>query len=187
MTYLSTPPLLKSPPLIRCLASLFYELLLIGALLLAVTAVLTPLQLLIGQDILFKMLLQVMLLVVLFFYFCYCWVQGGQTLAMKAWRIKLVNSHGGGIGWKQAAVRYLIGLVLFIGMPAVSYLGAAKVYSHQPHALWLLLIGSLAPFFAKFYDRDYLFLHDRLAGTRHVVLCDLAHSGQKRPAEAALS
>lgn len=173
-----TPPTLK-----RSLASLFYELLLVVALLLTVTAVLTPLQMLIGQGTLFKTLLKTVLVLALFAYFGYCWVRGGQTVAMKTWRIKLVNAHGGGIVWKQAAARYVIGLVLFVGMPAVSYLGWAKAYGHQPQALWLALSWCLIPFLAKFYDRDKLFLHDRLAGTRQVVLPKPPHPGKKRRGE----
>lgn len=176
---------LPPPTLKRSLASLFYELLLVAALLLTVTTVLTPLQMLIGQDALFKTLLKAVLAIALFGYFGYCWVRSGQTVAMKTWRIKLVNAHGGGIVWKQAAVRYLVGMALFVGMPAVSYLGWANAYGHQPQALWLALSWCLIPFLAKFYDRDKLFLHDRLAGTRQIVLPKPPHPGKKRRGDSA--
>jgi len=35
--------------------------------------------------------LQVFILVVLAAYFLWCWLRGGQTLAMRAWRIRLVD------------------------------------------------------------------------------------------------
>jgi uncharacterized RDD family membrane protein YckC len=73
-------------------------------------------------------------------YFAYCWVRGGQTLAMKTWRLRLATRDGGAVSWSRAAARYvlaLVGLVLF---------GAGL--------LWALI------------DPQRQFLHDRLAGTR---------------------
>ena len=35
--------------------------------------------------------LQIFILVVLAAYFLWCWLRGGQTLAMRAWRIRLVD------------------------------------------------------------------------------------------------
>jgi uncharacterized RDD family membrane protein YckC len=35
--------------------------------------------------------LQVFILIVLAAYFLWCWLRGGQTLAMRAWRIRLVD------------------------------------------------------------------------------------------------
>ena len=40
-------------------------------------------------------------------YFLWCWLRGGQTLAMKAWRIRLV-----GVTPRKALLRFLLGLVL---------------------------------------------------------------------------
>jgi len=55
---------------------------------------------------------------VFYFYFCFCWMRGGQTLAMKAWRCKVINSAGENISHQQALLRYLGGvfsLALFGG------------------------------------------------------------------------
>ena len=41
-------------------------------------------------------LLQLFLLAVFAAYFLWCWLRGGQTLAMKTWRIRLVARHGHG-------------------------------------------------------------------------------------------
>lgn len=47
--------------------------------------------------------LQLFIGVVFAGYFLWCWLRGGQTLAMKAWRIRLVN-----VTPKKALVRFLI-------------------------------------------------------------------------------
>ena len=87
-----------------------------------------------------RYLLQVSLYLVSAAYFLWCWLHGGQTLAMQTWRIRLVDIEGGIIFPGQAIKRYLLasaGLIFF---------GAGF--------LWAL------------FDRDSLFLHDRLLGTR---------------------
>ena len=51
--------------------------------------------------------LQVFILVVLAGYFMWCWLRGGQTLAMRAWRIRLV-----GVTPARAIARFLLALAL---------------------------------------------------------------------------
>ena len=85
---------------------------------------------------------QVYLILVAGAYFVSQWVRGGQTLPMKTWGLKLVGRDGAAVTWRQAWVRYMIALA---GLAAVG-LGFA----------WAL------------FDRDGLFLHDRIAGTRIV-------------------
>jgi uncharacterized RDD family membrane protein YckC len=81
------------------------------------------------------------LLLVLGVYFVYCW-RRGQTLAMKTWRLRLVDSGGALPSTRQAVARYLLA-VLGLGL-----LGAGF--------LWALV------------DPQRQFLHDRLVGTRIV-------------------
>ncbi len=91
---------------------------------------------------LMRSLFQVWLLGWVGAYLVYCWVRGGQTLAMKAWRLRLVTVDGGPVGLPRAMVRYV-----------------AAVAGTLPFAagfLWALL------------DRDRQCLHDRIAGTRLV-------------------
>src|SRR5204862_5517232 len=51
--------------------------------------------------------LQVFILVVLAGYFRWCWLRGGQTLAMRAWKIRLVEVTPG-----KAIARFLIAAAL---------------------------------------------------------------------------
>ena len=86
-----------------------------------------------------KPLFQIYLLVVIGIYFVWFWCHGGQTVAMKAWRIKLINDSGSGLAPKQAVSRYLLAIVSF-GLCAFGI-------------FWAIL------------DRDRKFLHDRLLKT----------------------
>ena len=92
---------------------------------------------------LLRPLFQLNLIGVAAVYLIYCWTHGGQTLPMKTWRIRLVNSGGGGVSLRAGFYRYVFALI------GVSLLGFGLI--------WAL------------FDRDRQFLHDRLAGTRLVM------------------
>lgn len=82
------------------------------------------------------------IVVLLMVYFIWCWLNGGQTLPMKTWKIRIINQDGSRIRPAQALLRYL--------------------------AAWpstLLIVGLLW----AFVDRDQQFLHDRIAGTRLIA------------------
>ena len=83
---------------------------------------------------------QIFLLGIVFAYFSTFWLRSGQTLAMKTWRIKLVDREGRLISLSRAALRFALA---FIGL---SLFGVS--------ILW------------AWFDRDRQFLHDRLAKTR---------------------
>ena len=51
--------------------------------------------------------LQLFILAVFAAYFLWCWLRGGQTLAMRAWRIRLV-----GVTPARAALRFVLALAL---------------------------------------------------------------------------
>lgn len=131
---------MQRPGVMRRLASMLYESLLLlavwfiaGFLFVGLTRGANS-PLVIGA-------LQAYILAVTAAYFLWFWLHGGQTLAMKTWRLKLVNAGNHPLGLRQAALRFMLALpsvLLGIGI------------------LWALV------------DRDRQFLHDRLAGTRLV-------------------
>jgi uncharacterized RDD family membrane protein YckC len=51
------------------------------------------------------------LLAIVVAFFCGFWVHGGQTLGMRAWRIRLVTDDGAPLGWLRAAARFSAALV----------------------------------------------------------------------------
>ena len=110
--------------------------------------------------------LQYWLFLVLGIYFCWFWRHGGQTLAMKTWRIRLLTREGSALSLKQAALRYVLAWLWFLpGLAAARYLHVQGwmlvLFPALNMALWILAI---------FLDPDRQFPHDRLAGTRLVQL-----------------
>lgn len=90
-------------------------------------------------------LLQLHLLAVLLLYFVWFWRHGGQTLAMKTWKIRLESAiTGKTVTLPQAMLRFVL-----CG-PSVLFFGAGLVWA--------------------VFDRERQFLHDRLAGTRLTAL-----------------
>ena len=39
------------------------------------------------------------------YYYVWCWVKGGQTVGMKAWKLQLYRSNGELLSWKEAYIR----------------------------------------------------------------------------------
>ncbi|MBB5018381.1 putative RDD family membrane protein YckC [Chitinivorax tropicus] len=108
-------------------------------------------------------LLWLMLLGVNAWYLVRSWTRGGQTLAMRAWRMRLVTLSGQPVGHKQAIIRLALGTLGYV-TPLVM-----AIWSHAHPEGKPLLWSSLA-FLAimlgwAMLDKDRQFLHDRLAGT----------------------
>ena len=128
-----------APAILRRLASMLYESLLLFAVAFLGTWLF---QFAAGTPVIagWRMhLLQLFLLALFAAYFLRCWLRGGQTLAMKTWRIRLVAKDGHGpLAPKAALLRFLYAL---------------------------LLVPTTIGLFWALVDRDRQFLHDRLAGT----------------------
>lgn len=128
-------------PLLARIAAMIYESLLVTAVVFVASFIIIPVvgEMHAGWQ---RHLFQFYITGVLFAYFSAFWLRSGQTLAMKTWRIRLVDQHDGRISFKQAVLRFFLAL------------------------LGLLLAG--AGFWWALVDRDHQFLHDRIAGTRLV-------------------
>jgi uncharacterized RDD family membrane protein YckC len=87
---------------------------------------------------------QLLLLVTAGLFFIKSWVRGGQTLGMRAWRLRVETGSGGPLDLRTGVVRFIA-------------------------ALLTVVTGGLGLFWL-WIDRDALTWHDRLAGTRVVVL-----------------
>lgn len=129
------------PSIKRRLASLFYELILLSAILF-IAAFIFTVATHNAQSPVIRIAFQAYLALVAGMYFIGFWLRGGQTLPMKTWHLRLVKADGGQIGAKQAALRYLLALV------GVFLLGFGIIWA--------------------VFDRDRQFWHDRMAGTRIV-------------------
>jgi uncharacterized RDD family membrane protein YckC len=130
-----------APGLMRRLLSMLYEMLILVAVLFIASFIFH----LVFQDtssILFRPVFQIYLLLIAGVYFTWFWTHGGQTLPMQTWKLRVVSANGHQLGLKQAIARYLFAVIGFFFLAC--------------GILWAL------------FDRDGLFLHDRLAGTRIV-------------------
>ncbi len=98
-------------------------------------------------------------------YFVWLWSRG-QTLAMKAWRLHLVDDAGRAIGWRRALARFAAAAV-----PVALALGAALWLIEQRDSLvaWLALVPAALNFGWPLADSKRRCLHDVIAGTRLVV------------------
>jgi uncharacterized RDD family membrane protein YckC len=124
--------------LFRRFGSALYDLLLVTALVLVATF---PFLAVFGDSThgWRRHVLQVYVVAVAGAYFVGFWTHGGQTLAMKTWRIRVVRFDGLPLTRGRAVHRYLLAILSLL---AVGF-GFA----------WAL------------FDRERQFLHDRLAGT----------------------
>jgi uncharacterized RDD family membrane protein YckC len=99
--------------LFRRLAALSYDLLLVIALGFIVTFAMLPLTR--GEAILTETqgilghAYHALLGIVVFAYFGWSWTRSGQTLGMRAWRIRLEAGDGAPVNWLDALVRCLLG------------------------------------------------------------------------------
>ena len=119
--------------------------------------------------------LQAFLFAVLAIYFTWFWSRGGQTVAMKAWHIRLVLADGRPVPQVRALVRYLLSWLWFL--PA---LGAVHLSGLQGNGLYAaaLLTGVLAYASLVWLRPDRQFWHDAVCGTR------LVHWQPAAPAKA---
>lgn len=133
------------PGLWRRLAAIFYDSWLVLGLWFVGAAADYLLQSALGTgDAPYRLPLQLYLLACPFVFFGYFWTHGGQTLGMRAWRLKLLDTAGRKVGWRQSLIRvaaaYLSALALGLGY------------------LWILV------------DPAGMSWHDRLSGTRLVMV-----------------
>lgn len=135
----SSPP----PGLFRRLAAMVYD----GLLILALAFVVSALLLMasggrLGQPDRPPWLLwahRIALAASIWGFFAWFWIHGGQTLGMRAWRLRLVAVDGSAITWAQT-IRRFAGATLSLVALGLGY-------------LWVL------------FDPDRRSWHDRLSGT----------------------
>ncbi|HXD83494.1 MAG TPA: RDD family protein [Rudaea sp.] len=51
-------------------------------------------------------------------YFVVSWTRGGQTIAMRAWKLRLVDASGAPLRWSQALLRFVVALVSLAALGA---------------------------------------------------------------------
>lgn len=109
--------------------------------------------------------LQAFLFVVLGIYFVWFWSHGGQTVAMKAWHVRLLDRHGRPVTERRALARYLLSWMWF--MPALAALSTG-VFEGGGAMAAVVLTGVLGYALLALLHPKRQFWHDAVCGTRLV-------------------
>jgi uncharacterized RDD family membrane protein YckC len=110
--------------------------------------------------------LQAFLFVVLGIYFTWFWSHGGQTVAMKAWHLRLVTTEGKAVSQPRALARYVASWLWFL--PALASVHAAGL--HSAGAIFSAMAAGVLGYAALAWLRpDRQFWHDIVCGTRLVT------------------
>lgn len=134
---------MKAPGFLRRLGAQIYDALLLLAVWFLATAIALPFnhgQAFTSSQWFFPFYLLTVSLV----FYVWFWTHGGQTLGMRAWKIKVLNTEFQAISWQQAVMRFFAAGIswLFFGLGFV----------------WVVM------------DRQGLAWHDKLSATRLVQL-----------------
>ena len=132
----------KPAGLLVRLAAIFYDALLLLSVLLITTAI--ALLLTRGGLHTHNPFFRTLLFLMCFSFYAWFWLHGGQTLGMRAWRLRIQNIDGGPITIWQALLRFLVAI------PSLAFAGLGF--------LWMLV------------DRDKMTWHDRFSETLIVRL-----------------
>lgn len=165
--------------LTRRFSAMFYEgILLVGVLLLAALPVVALTG--VTPESTFFPLFALYVYTVAFLYLGWNWVRGGQTLAMKTWRFRVVEANAGrDIGWDDALLRYIWALPYWLLL-----LLAVHAQHRWPPAvalaLWAALFAALA---LSVRDPKKRMLHDVLSKT--VLVSDPRASANAAECEQA--
>jgi len=98
-----------SASLWRRLAAMVYDGLLMFAVLIVIGATTLPLTngLGVSRD---NPILSIYVFSAIFVFLGWFWTHGGQTLGMRAWKIRLLQKSGAAVNWQQAFFYYLLSL-----------------------------------------------------------------------------
>jgi uncharacterized RDD family membrane protein YckC len=147
----NSPEMWASPGLVRRLAAMLYDSALVTAvLLIAMALVVVPMDLIFGAENFDATKLRsnpfylAYLFCVMVGFHVYFWMRGGQTLGMRAWRLRVLRNDGQPLKFSDALLRY------FTAILSWAALGMGFI--------WILL------------DKEGLAWHDRISKTRLVLI-----------------
>jgi uncharacterized RDD family membrane protein YckC len=106
-----------SASLLKQLVAMLYDSLLIIALLFIATAILLPLN---KGEAVSGPIYTLYLLLIVFTFYSWFWNKSGQTLGMKAWKIRIIDDDGFNPSWAMSFLR-LMGALVSIGCLGVGY------------------------------------------------------------------
>ena len=169
--------MIVAPPLRRRLGGLLYDGLVVVAVTLAVPDLPHQRPLLLGLCFL-----------VIGGYFTYCW-RNGQTLAMRAWRMRIEDAQGRPVSRGRAYVRYVLAWVWVA--PPLAFVAMTKPYAHTLSSVLSVSSAAIAVWVALWSAASLLqpqrqFWHD-VAQSHPVRMSRVSSStpSSSRPASSA--
>ena len=108
----SLPETTRYAGIFRRLFAIFYDSFLLIAILFSVSAIATALnsgKAIEPDDRLYPVFV-IIIFALSYLYFAWFWIHGGQSLGMKTWQIKLQSCSDDLIGWKTAAIRFVVAI-----------------------------------------------------------------------------
>jgi len=100
-----------------------------------------------------------------FAFFAWFWTKAGQTLGLKAWKLRLESNDGKNVSLWQALLRFFGALApWFVALFLYHLAGKTELISEQ-YRYWILLVGFSSIIWSLF-DKDGLTLHDRFSESR---------------------
>jgi len=132
-------------PVFRRVGAMVYDTLLLFAVLVVASALTLPFRAGKGATQ-FDPGMMIYIFTVIFVFFGWFWTHGGQTLGMRAWRIKLISTNNQTVNWSTAFFRWLLTLPvwLFLFYSLHSHnerFGTETLLSHIPG--WLLYTAGI--------------------------------------------
>ena len=132
---------LPTAGIIRRIAAIVYDALLLMAVLFVATAIAVAINK--GQAVTHP-LYYLSLVAICYLFFCWFWTHGGQTLGMRTWRLKLVTNSKGEMTWGTATRRFLLAAVALLPFGA--------------GLLWLVFDSKRLAFHDRFSDSKIIFI-----------------------------
>jgi uncharacterized RDD family membrane protein YckC len=133
---------MSEPGFLRRLAAILYDLLLLIALLFVATALLLPLnagEAFTAQQFFYPLYL----LIISFLFYAWFWTHGGQTLGLRAWKIKVLTLDMKPVSWKQALFRFAAAILSW----GLFGLGFFWILIDKNHRSWHDYLSKTALFF----------------------------------------
>jgi hypothetical protein len=110
------------------------------------------------------------LLALCFGFYGYFWAHSGQTIGMRAWRLKLISVEGSLLNWRQAFLRWLIAMMPWVC--CLFLLDMAESLGSFLLELIALVVGGLGvlDFLSMYGHTDRLCWHDKKSSSKIILL-----------------
>lgn len=115
----------------RQFAAMFYDSLLIIAILFVATAITLIFNE--GEAIEASHFYNLFLLLLIFIFYSWFWTRSGQTLGMRVWKIRIISDFGGNPGWASCFLRLIFALISILCLGLGYWWRLFKPYTWHDH------------------------------------------------------